>query len=224
MDAIGGTVECANRLSLPRIAGLLLPRPQIYARLNEWAPVTVVRGPSGSGKTTQVAAWLEGQSPDELTVVWVTARSTTRDVKDFEVELIESLRNAVATPGPVWHSALSGFDELASELRNAPPSRKFVLVLDSSRYVQAEEVGEELLSLVERHRQFHLVLCCRGRHPIEALATGTIAVNAIEPEEMLLGVEEIVGLSQVLGSLSTVKGPRACTERSGVVLRPCGWC
>ena len=25
---------------------------------------------------------------DQLTVVWVTARSTTRDVKDFEVELI----------------------------------------------------------------------------------------------------------------------------------------
>ena len=31
----------AKRLSLPRITEHLLPRPQIDARLNQWAPITV---------------------------------------------------------------------------------------------------------------------------------------------------------------------------------------
>jgi LuxR family maltose regulon positive regulatory protein len=190
----------ADRRSLPRVADQLLSRPQLDRRLSEWAPLTLVRGLRGYGKTTQVAVWLESQSPADVTAVWVSARPAADDAQAFEEHLRAALHNAGIVPGPpaggLWPS---GFDELDGALLAEPLERKFVLVIDNFDHVREERALTELLSLVERHRRFHLFGCCQGHHPIEPLAAGRTRVNVIEARELLLGPDELVELARAVG-------------------------
>jgi ATP/maltotriose-dependent transcriptional regulator MalT len=159
-----------------------------------------VRGLQGYGKTTVVAAWLDSQRPIEVSATWVTARPPNDDLQSFEDCLSQSLRNAgLATDVAPGESPLAGFAQLRAALLTASPDRKFVLVIDDFHHVRDKVTLAELMGLVERNRHFHLYVCCRGRHPIESLAAGRMHVNVIEAKELLLGVEEIVGLAEAIG-------------------------
>jgi LuxR family maltose regulon positive regulatory protein len=176
----------------------------------------VVRGLHGYGKTTQVAAWLGDQVSEKITSVWVTARPTTDGFQGFEGCLSQSLRSAGAVPEPAPGGlSPSGLDELAAALLAESPDRKFVLVIDNFHNVRDGRVLAELVSLVERRRNFHLYLCCRGHHPIESLATGTTEVNVIEPKELMLGVDEIVELAQVIGAPVDRSGAQSLRDAIG---------
>ena len=99
------------------VADHLLRRPRLDARLSEWAPITVVRGLQGYGKTTAVAAWLDSQTPDEVTVTWVTARPANGEIQRFEECLSQSLRNAgLVTDRSQGESSIRGFDQLGAAL------------------------------------------------------------------------------------------------------------
>jgi LuxR family maltose regulon positive regulatory protein len=155
----------------------------------------------GYGKTTAVAAWLESQSPGAVTAVWVTAGPVTNAGQGFEDRLSAALHRAGVLPGPEPGAiALRGLDELGVSLDFAPPDRRFVLVIDNFEHVRDEPALAELASLVERHRHFHLYVCCRGHHPIESLAVGMMKVNIIEPGELLLGTDEVLRLAQAMGA------------------------
>jgi LuxR family maltose regulon positive regulatory protein len=179
--------------------------------------VTVVRGLPGYGKTTQVATWMAGQSPVEVTSMWVTARPAgdglegSDGIDGFERSLSRALRDAgvVPDPGPDHpgpdhpgpdHPGPGGFAELGAALLIEPAGIRFVLVVDDFQHVVDEHPLAELVDLVARYRHFHLIVCCRGRHPIESVAEGVVEVNVIGPEELLLGVDEIVELARVAGS------------------------
>ena len=191
----------ANRPGLPRITDRLLHRPELERRLSKWAPLTIVKGLRGYGKTTAVAAFLERQSPEDVTVLWVGVGPVGGGGASFEDYLSQALRAGRATPGPLpGHLDQSAFDELRSALVDEPPDRKFVLVIDNFEQVRDERVLTELMSLLELHRNLHIFVCCQGHHPIESMATGMIEVNAIEPGELLLGIDEIVELSLAMGS------------------------
>jgi LuxR family transcriptional regulator, maltose regulon positive regulatory protein len=192
-------VALTEQQSLPRIPGGLLRRPKLEERLNEWAPITVVRGLPGYGKTTRLATWIEDQSPHEVRPVWMTACSTSDEPGTFERSLSQSLRHLDGGSEPVWAGSGSGFVELGEVLLAERQDRKFVLVVDSFQHVSDERILTELVGLVERHRQFHLYVCCRGRHPIESVASGVVEVNAIEPRELLLSADEIVDLAGAMG-------------------------
>jgi LuxR family maltose regulon positive regulatory protein len=187
--------------SLPRLASRLLPRPELEARLNEWAPLTVVRGLHGSGKTTLVATWLDRPSMAETMSVWVAAQPPVDGVETFEDCLSRSLGriNAVTEP-PCRVARTNGLDELDEALLSRPSGRTFILVIDNFHNLVDKRVLAALLVLVERHRHFHLYVCCRGRHPIESMAAGALDVNVIEPRELLLRVEEIVELAETMGT------------------------
>jgi LuxR family maltose regulon positive regulatory protein len=163
--------------------------------------LTIVKGLRGYGKTTAVAAFLERQSPEDVTVLWVGVGPVGGGGASFEDYLSQALRAGRATPGPLpGHLDQSAFDELRSALVDEPPDRKFVLVIDNFEQVRDERVLTELMSLLELHRNLHIFVCCQGHHPIESMATGMIEVNAIEPGELLLGIDEIVELSLAMGS------------------------
>jgi LuxR family maltose regulon positive regulatory protein len=148
-----------------------------------------------------VAAFLEHQSQEEVMTVWVGAGPATADAKSFEDCLSGSLRVAGVVPGAAPGSfARSGLVELGAALLTESPDRKFVLVIDNFEHVADKRVLAELMSLVERHRLFHIFVCCQGHHPIESMAAGIVEVNAIEPKELLLGLDEIVALARTLGS------------------------
>jgi LuxR family maltose regulon positive regulatory protein len=186
----------ADRRSLPRVADQLLPRPQLDRRLSEWAPLTLVRGLRGYGKTTQVAVWLESQSQAEVSAVWVSAWPAAPGTHGFEERLRAALHGAGIVPTP--SARRRGLDELDAALLAEAPGRRFVLVIDNFDHVRDERALAELVSLVERHRHFHLLGCCRGHHPIEALAAGTTRVNIIEAREFLMGPDEVVELARAV--------------------------
>ena len=73
-------------------------------------------------------------------------------------------------------------------------------MIDDSHHVRDEVTLAELTGLVERNRHFHLYVCSRGRHPIESMAAGIVPVNVIEAKELLLGLDEIVGLAEAIGT------------------------
>jgi LuxR family maltose regulon positive regulatory protein len=156
----------------------------------------LVRGLRGYGKTTLVAAWLERQAPEEVAVVWVAAGSQSSEAKSFEEALSESLRAAGMPFDPGPHSGLGG---LEAALAKAPREPRFVLVVDNFENVHEESTLRELVDLLANHRQFHLIVCCQGHHPIESLAATVAEIKIIEPNDLLLRPEEIVDLAQVMG-------------------------
>jgi LuxR family maltose regulon positive regulatory protein len=162
--------------------------------------LTVVRGLRGYGKTTAVAAWLAHQSPEQVTVVWVSAGPTAEDVQSFEDRLSLSLRNDLVPPRDTTRNeGTGGLPELRAALLAAPHDRKFVLVVDNFEHVRDEQLLAELTRLVERLRHFHVVVCCLGHHPIESVATGKVDINVVEPGELLFTVEETADLAQAMG-------------------------
>jgi ATP/maltotriose-dependent transcriptional regulator MalT len=99
--------------------------------------LTLVRGLRGYGKTTEVAVWLESQSPEEVTAVWVAASPVTDDALSFEERLRAALRAAGIVPEQLsGTSAPSGLDELGAALLTRPTDRKLVLVIDNFEYVR----------------------------------------------------------------------------------------
>lgn len=70
--------------TLPRLPAALLVRDRLLDRLNEWAPVTVLRGRTGTGKTTLVASWLAAMAPAEFTPLWVSGSGDGTDSDNFE--------------------------------------------------------------------------------------------------------------------------------------------
>jgi LuxR family maltose regulon positive regulatory protein len=208
--ATGGSRGTAGRLSLPRVATPLLRRARLERRLSEWSPVTVLRGLRGSGKTTLVAMWLESQRRDSVRAVWVAARSPSRPRDTFEACLSRSLRRATdAWPRTTQDLANGGLGELEAILLRAPPQAKFVLVIDNFQHVDDARVLSGLVCLVERHRHFHLIVCCPGRHAIESQLAGGMAVNVIGPAELLLTTDEVIGLAGILGvALGRVEAER----------------
>ena len=89
---------------------------------------------------------------------------------------------------------------LSSALQTPSRDRKLVLVIDNFEQVHDEQLLVGLVSLVARHRHFHLLVCCKGHHPIESVAAGRVQVNAIEPRELLFEIDEIVELARAMGS------------------------
>jgi LuxR family maltose regulon positive regulatory protein len=195
----------------------VLRRPKLDARLGEWAPLTVVRGLHGAGKTTQVASWLEHQSSEDLLPVWVTAHLVTGEPDSLLGGLSRALRSAPAGaggPGPAPGEG-GGLVELDRALHAVAAGRKLVLVIDNFQHVRHELLLAELVDLVERHRAFHLVVCCRGRHPIESLAAGRVDVNIVESKELLLEVDEIVALGRLMGTELDIPGALRLRESVG---------
>jgi LuxR family maltose regulon positive regulatory protein len=194
-------VSTAPPRSLPRIHGPVLRRARLESRLAEWPPVTVVRGVQGYGKTTLVAAWLEAQPLDEVTSVWVTATPGLADPDRFGDHLGRCLVTAGvissdwSRPGP----STVGLRDLSDALLAAPHDRRFVLVVDNFHHLRDRTVLAELVGLVERHRHFHLLGCSRGRHPVEAIAAGSVEVGTIGPKELLLDSDEIAELALLMG-------------------------
>jgi LuxR family maltose regulon positive regulatory protein len=168
--------------------------------LQELAPVTVIRTMQGFGKTTLVTAWLESLSPANFIPIWVslTAGLGTRD--QFGAHLRRQLEGAdlldVTAAALQPTPPLVEFDEI---LVGVAGDRKLILVIDNLAYLTDEHLAADLVTLVQRHRNLHLVLCTRAFHPIERLAIGAVAVSILQTEDLQLTVPEIRQLADAMG-------------------------
>ncbi len=73
----------------------VVPRPQLFERLNASRRVVLVSAPAGSGKTVLLRSWLQVAGLEER-AAWVTVQGTERDHQSFWVALADALRSTMA--------------------------------------------------------------------------------------------------------------------------------
>ena len=183
--------------SLPRLPASLLVRPRLYASLNELAPVTVVRAMQGFGKTTLVTGWLESLAPAEFLPIWVSLTAELGSREQFVAHLKRRMSAAgLSSAADPPASPLTEFDEALVALDD---DRRVVMAIDNVAYLDDEALAADLITLVQRHRNLHLVLCMRASHPIERLAAGAVSVSILQTEDLQLTVAEVHELADAMG-------------------------
>jgi LuxR family transcriptional regulator, maltose regulon positive regulatory protein len=191
------------RRSLPRLPTALLERGHLEARLDDWAPLSVVRGAPGSGKTTLVTAWLDAQPLEAVTAVWVVAGQGPLSPEGFADQVSRGLAAVGLSPGasPLGGASTAGragLGQLDTAIRATSVGQKIVLAIDRFDSVRHEDVLVELIRLTERHRNFHLCVCARRPHPIELVAAGRMRTTLIDNRDLALGVGEIAKLARIM--------------------------
>ncbi|MDP3890974.1 LuxR C-terminal-related transcriptional regulator, partial [Nocardioides sp.] len=188
-------VSGADRRSLPRLPRHFVMPGRLSRHLDTWAAVTVVRGIQGYGKTTAVTSWLRDQPPS-VGVRWISGRPGVGEVDDFTDRLAllfdPSLdagpsRSVAEAPTPLA-DALALLDRAARATRDGD---RLVLVIDDAQLVRDEALLRGLVETVARRQQLHLILCSRGRHPIERLAAGIVETVNVPARDLLLTADEI---------------------------------
>src|SRR6185369_3467788 len=113
-----------TKLLPPRPAPALLPRPRLYARLEQSLEraVTLVTANAGSGKTTLVADFLRTHSTPH---VWYQLDQTDADPSVFFGYLASGIRNVVPAFG---QTTLAYVAEASAELAHKPESAADVLL------------------------------------------------------------------------------------------------
>jgi LuxR family maltose regulon positive regulatory protein len=191
-DAAGG------RDFIPRLPDGLLARPRLYERLSEFTPITVVRGFQGTGKTTLVGSWLNEIPTSDALNVWI---DMSRDLAKSRTKLgIYAWKQARAI-GLGWDGVAEpeGAEFHAAVAQYAAGPRGVMVFDYAGRLDDRHDVLTDLVGLVQRHERLQLVLISRGPHPMEDIAAGTLDVNVIDSEELMLTVTEIAQLGLAMG-------------------------
>lgn len=191
---------------LPRLPQHIVELEAARRRLDRWGAVTVVRGVQGYGKTTTVAAWLHDQGREVLPV-WVNASSSRQDsASSFTSALAAAIGRARADdldPGEAGRRGrgadadpIATLGQLADGI---PAGQRLVLVIDDAHHLRDVKLLESLLDAVMWRHHLHLVLCSRGRHPVETLASGRIDLVSVPARSLLLSPAQVSDLAERMG-------------------------
>ena len=175
---------------LPRVPELSIDRPRLLARLNEWAPVTLLEGLRGTGKTTLAAWWLADQSPFEVTSLWLGGGTGIADEVELELGLVLDCAG-------IGRGSASAIARLHNALTACPSGHKLVLVLDGITSGIDDDTGRSLIALTQRHRNFHLVACLGTGDQLAALAAASGSVNTVTTRELLFDRVEVAELASL---------------------------
>lgn len=163
----------AEKLSVPRLAGPIVPRPRLYAALAAAVRprITTLVGPAGSGKTALLVSWLRDTAP-EYPVTWVNLDSGDNDPDVFFACLGAAVRRAAAAGDAAGGG--NGAGPAVPRARAADPVRELLdalydlarptlLVLDNVHELADPRVLRGLERLL-RHgpSPVHVVLSGRG--------------------------------------------------------------
>lgn len=179
------TAASSNRTNMPRLIQPILHRTKLEARLDQWAPVTVVRGMQGLGKTVLVASWLERQPENQVVPIWLRAGNRPRGPKSALDQVAASFTAVGLTLDDPGFGASAGV--------------RVVLVVDDFDAVPDTARLDALFGLVETNRQLHLIMCGRGRHAIETSAMRSVGTQTIRPDDLALDVAGVIELARVTG-------------------------
>jgi LuxR family transcriptional regulator, maltose regulon positive regulatory protein len=198
----------ASRRSLPRLPRHVVQLPEPRSVLDKWPPLLVVRGIQGYGKTTLVAAWLH-ENQESVRWLWVGAGPDGGDIRGFGTRLFEELHQAgldeaaanarerdERPPDNLKEGPLDILDRAAAAVGEDEP---IVLVIDDAHWLRDKAMLTGLVRVLARHKHVHLVMCSRGRHPIEDLAAGTIDTMTVRPRSLLLSVPQVRQLARSMG-------------------------
>jgi LuxR family transcriptional regulator, maltose regulon positive regulatory protein len=197
-------VLLTQKLSVPRLAGPIMPRPRLFAALDAATRrrITTVLGPAGSGKTALLASWLAETRPDEP-VTWVNLDPFDNDPGVFLGCLGTALHRAArgGDNGPVVPRARA--DDPVRELLDAlfDLGRPHLLVLDNVHEVADPRVRHALERLLQRGPStLRVVLSGRGA---AGLRLGRLRLSGEVGEVTAAGLactrEEATGVLAALG-------------------------
>ncbi|HEX3680376.1 MAG TPA: hypothetical protein VHU90_11695, partial [Galbitalea sp.] len=151
----------------------------------------------GFGKTTLVAGWLEGLDRTDFVPIWVSLTADLGTREQFLAHLrrrmdVAGFRSAGVAANPPT-PPLVEFDEALAD-----NNHRVVVAIDNLAYLTDESLAADLITLVQSHRNLHLVLCARAPHPIERLAAGAVTVSTLQTEDLQLTVAEVRELADAM--------------------------
>lgn len=185
----------ATKLGAPLLRGQLVPRVQLFARLDQGLrlrhPLLLVVGPAGSGKSTLVASWLasranaaqqsqacERPGSEHIDTAprscWISLDPGDNDPQRFFSYLLAALRQVAPGLGTATASLLGGPHQPTGEALIVPllndlaaTPGPLVLVLDDYHLIENALIHEGIALLVERGPpHFHLLLVTRADPPL----------------------------------------------------------
>ncbi len=203
-----------RKLTSPRSPAELIPRPQLFEKLNCAldVPLTLVVAPAGFGKSTLLASWLPGVS---LPYAWFSLDEEDNDLALFTAYLVAAVQTAfpgsLETLAPLLNSSsLPSPTYLASTLNNALVKLpgEFLLILEDFHVIQNPAVFI-LVSQLLRHvpDSLHLVLSSRRHLPFSLnrlRAKGQL--NELSARDLRFSLEESTTFLQRNGGSGLVPG------------------
>ncbi len=168
-------VLLATKLHVPRLQPGFVPRPRLVDALDEGLArrLILVCAPAGFGKTAMLAGWARrGDRP----VAWLSLDAGDNDPARFwrhAVAALDRARPGIAERvdallGPPAPASFEGLvTALINELAAPPGQDELLLVLDDYHLIDAQQVHEPLVFLLEHLPPgLHLVLASRSDPPL----------------------------------------------------------
>jgi LuxR family transcriptional regulator, maltose regulon positive regulatory protein len=182
-------------LPIPRLSSYLVPRPRLFAHLDERKPLTLVRAPLGFGKTTLVAQWLQAR-PGEF-AAWMTVERDAADTEGFWQTLLDALVEVGLTL-----SRSSSARPPRAQARQAvvASGRDMVVVVDAFERVTDKGLDVALLDLLRTTRNLRLVVCLRGHRYFPSSQYLDLDFTVIPANEMPFTLEETATLFHDVGA------------------------
>jgi len=199
----------------PRLGNLVITRPRLIAKLDAYAPLTVLRAPLGFGKTTLLTEWLQTASA----ILRVGRVRVLRDC--VEDDLWNAVLDTLAAIGFTPAERRRENEPSPSLVRRtlAADATPTLLVLDDLDHLEGNEVDGDLLTLLDDLPHLHLVVCVRsGRHFRGARFSDRTVVE-LGAAQLALTVEETQRLLEATGVETAV--PSETAER--IQRRTSGW-
>ena len=157
-----------TKLHSPPVTANLVPRPQLYARLDSGLqyPLTLVSAPAGFGKSTLLSAWL---AQSDMRFAWLSLDAGDNELTVFLSYFIAAVRRldaeacaeteAMIRLASLPESAVLAH-QLINELETLPGA--FVLVLDDFHTIRDRAIQKLVATIVRRPpRPLHLVIAGR---------------------------------------------------------------
>lgn len=167
-----------TKLHIPQARRDLVPRPHLFARLNQGlsSKLTLVSAPAGFGKTTLVSTWLATRNAQQELppAAWVALDAGDNDPVRFWRYVITACQTfdaAIGQPAlsllhtaqqPSWELVLTTFINDLAQL-----SGKGILVLEDYHVITAPQIHEMVVFLLDYlPTTLHLIMTTRSDPPL----------------------------------------------------------
>ncbi|MBO9569943.1 MAG: hypothetical protein J7503_14135 [Cellulomonas iranensis] len=174
----------------PRLPSWLVPRPHLVARVQDGAPVVVLRAPAGGGKTVLAAEWARATADRG---VWVPVHDVRG--RAFWGRVVQAVVDAGV---PADHPFAGGTTSLREAhdahghlVRGFTRLGPLVLVLDGADTLDGP-TATEVVRLVEAVPALRVVAATRSAGPLEAPAARVrVDVDVLTGDDLALTVDEV---------------------------------
>ena len=233
-------VLLATKLHVPRLQPGFVARPRLVQALDEGLArrLILVCAPAGFGKTALLASWARR---DDRPVAWLSLDAGDNDPARFWRHAVAALDRArpgigervgalLGSPAPASFEGL--VTALINELAAQPGQDELLLVLDDYHLIDAQQVHEPLLFLLEHMPPgVHLVLASRSDPPLPLarlraagqlaeLRGGDLRFTAEEAAALLReSVGDVLPAAAVAALAARTEGWAAGLQLAGLSLR-----